>query len=144
MKKCVLYDDKICDDCGECMRCDLDPTKLCDNCGKCLKKNDDDEFLSIVVHAQDAEALDEFGYLDPDSEEEEELTEEETKIRAILEAPLDLMLPPPIKIDPELQAKWERILADYEEEEKKKEEPDVQLPEIGLHGSRKRRKKDQS
>ena len=25
MKKCVLYDGKVCNDCGECNRCDLDP-----------------------------------------------------------------------------------------------------------------------
>ena len=75
MKKCVLYDDKICDNCGECMRCDLDPNKLCDNCGKCLKKNDD-EFLSIVVHAEDIEEKeDEFGFDEP--EDDEGLTEEE-------------------------------------------------------------------
>ncbi len=37
MKKCILYDDKICNDCGECNRCDLDPNKICDNCCKCLE-----------------------------------------------------------------------------------------------------------
>lgn len=36
-KKCILYDDKICDDCGECNMCDLDPQKVCDNCGKCIE-----------------------------------------------------------------------------------------------------------
>lgn len=143
MKKCVLYDDKICDNCGECMRCDLDPNKLCDNCGKCLKKTDDDEFLSIVVHADETEEKDDdFGFDEP--EDDGELTEEEKQLRAFLDAPIDLHLPDPIEVDPELQAKWEKILAEYEAEEKKKEEPDVQLPEIGLHGTRKRRKKDQS
>ncbi len=34
-KQCVLY-DRICNDCGECDYCDLNPVKLCDNCGKCL------------------------------------------------------------------------------------------------------------
>lgn len=28
MKKCVLYDGKVCNDCGECNRCDLDPGKF--------------------------------------------------------------------------------------------------------------------
>ena len=41
MKKCILYEGKICNDCGECMRCDLDPNKICDNCGKCLRRSDD-------------------------------------------------------------------------------------------------------
>lgn len=39
MKKpqmCLLYDEKVCDGCGECDRCDLDPDKICDNCMKCL------------------------------------------------------------------------------------------------------------
>ena len=37
MKKCVLDEEKNCDDCRECMKCDLDPEKLCDNCGKCIE-----------------------------------------------------------------------------------------------------------
>jgi hypothetical protein len=40
-EECVLYDDKICDGCGECDICDLDPNKICDNCGKCLDIRDD-------------------------------------------------------------------------------------------------------
>ncbi len=36
MKECVLY-DRTCVQCGECLRCDLDPEKLCDNCGHCLE-----------------------------------------------------------------------------------------------------------
>lgn len=41
MKKyCTLYENKICDGCGECDICDLDPNKLCNNCGKCLEDYD--------------------------------------------------------------------------------------------------------
>jgi hypothetical protein len=40
-EECVLYDNKICDGCGECEMCDLDPNKVCDNCGKCLDIRDD-------------------------------------------------------------------------------------------------------
>lgn len=43
---CELYDDKLCDGCGECDRCDLDPNKTCDNCGKCLDIKD---FASIKI-----------------------------------------------------------------------------------------------
>lgn len=39
-KQCVLYDRK-CNNCGECMFCDLDLTKICDNCGKCIEIPDD-------------------------------------------------------------------------------------------------------
>jgi len=35
-KKCILEENKICDDCCECFICELDPTKICDNCAKCL------------------------------------------------------------------------------------------------------------
>lgn len=36
MKECVLYDRPCCN-CGECLKCDLDPNKTCDNCGQCLE-----------------------------------------------------------------------------------------------------------
>lgn len=37
MKRCIL-EDRPCNNCGECDRCDLDPNKICDNCEKCLKQ----------------------------------------------------------------------------------------------------------
>ena len=36
MKQCLLNENKVCDECGDCMRCDLAPNKLCDNCMKCI------------------------------------------------------------------------------------------------------------
>lgn len=45
-KKCVLY-DRICTDCGECDRCDLDPNKICDNCMKCVLG--DDEYRAVLI-----------------------------------------------------------------------------------------------
>lgn len=36
MKMCILEDNKVCDDCGQCNMCDLDPEKICDNCMKCI------------------------------------------------------------------------------------------------------------
>ena len=47
-RMCVLVDGKICDDCGECKRCDLDPNKICDNCMKCLSSSGAD-YLAIEV-----------------------------------------------------------------------------------------------
>ena len=52
-KKCILEENKICDNCCECFICELDPTKICDNCAKCLGINelfeadyiDDDELM---------------------------------------------------------------------------------------------------
>ncbi len=38
--KCLLEEDKICDNCCDCFACDLDPDKVCDNCAKCLDLSD--------------------------------------------------------------------------------------------------------
>ena len=46
-KMCVLVDGKICDNCGECTRCDLDPEKICDNCMKCVFG--DAEYRAIAI-----------------------------------------------------------------------------------------------
>lgn len=45
-KECVLY-DRECVDCGECMRCDLNPLKICDNCGKCIDIESDYNAVKI-------------------------------------------------------------------------------------------------
>ena len=46
-KICVLDETKICDDCGDCGRCDLDPDKICDNCMKCVKT--DAEYNAVEI-----------------------------------------------------------------------------------------------
>ena len=46
-KKCILYDNKMCDNCGECNMCDLDPKKVCDSCGVCLDMDDDYNTMDI-------------------------------------------------------------------------------------------------
>ncbi|MBE5808066.1 MAG: hypothetical protein E7317_06975 [Clostridiales bacterium] len=46
-KMCVLYDDKVCNDCGECNMCDLDPNKVCDNCMKCINTGADYNAIEI-------------------------------------------------------------------------------------------------
>ena len=46
-RMCVLEDNKVCDDCGQCNLCDLDPTKICDNCMKCV--NGDATYRSIAI-----------------------------------------------------------------------------------------------
>lgn len=46
-KKCVLDDRKMCDDCGECDYCDLNPFKICDNCGKCIGEGEEYRELKI-------------------------------------------------------------------------------------------------
>jgi len=47
-KHCILDEDRLCVDCGDCLVCDLDPEKRCDNCMQCVKKSDAD-YLSIEI-----------------------------------------------------------------------------------------------
>lgn len=44
--KCILEENRICDNCCECFVCDLDPGKVCDNCAKCLKTAD---YKAIII-----------------------------------------------------------------------------------------------
>lgn len=39
-KICELDENKLCDDCRECLHCDLDPEKICDNCCECFDEAD--------------------------------------------------------------------------------------------------------
>ena len=59
-KKCILEENKICDNCCECFVCELDPTKICDNCAKCLGIN---EFF-------DADYVDDYDFVFFEDEEE--------------------------------------------------------------------------
>ncbi len=47
-KMCVL-EDKVCDNCGKCLYCDLDPEKLCDNCCRCLDIEPDIDYAVIEI-----------------------------------------------------------------------------------------------
>lgn len=46
-KMCVLEDDKICNECGECSYCDLNPFVKCTNCGKCIDSGEEYRELKI-------------------------------------------------------------------------------------------------
>lgn len=94
MKYCVLDKSKICNDCGECFRCDLDPSKQCDNCGKCIQEpNPNAEYRSVNYRISD----DEF---------------EGDEFDAFLNEPIEIGKPAPIEIDPNLVAEWEKRLAE--------------------------------
>ncbi|MBE7022859.1 MAG: hypothetical protein E7412_00145 [Ruminococcaceae bacterium] len=59
-KMCILYDNRICDNCGECNMCDLDPKKVCDSCGACLETDEDYNTLDVDLvyeNADDPEML---------------------------------------------------------------------------------------
>lgn len=51
-KICILYDNKVCNHCGECEMCDLDPSKVCDNCEKCLHIDDNYNVLEMDMLAE--------------------------------------------------------------------------------------------
>lgn len=91
-KKCILYDDRVCNGCGECDRCDLDPSKLCDSCGKCLGVDTDAEFRSVKIKSDASKNF-----------------ENET-FNEFLDEPIELGMPEEIPIDPELAIEWENIL----------------------------------
>lgn len=59
MTICVLNENKICNECGECDRCDLDKNKVCDNCCKCLDAVEND-YADILIADVVMNAADEF------------------------------------------------------------------------------------
>ena len=56
-KVCVLDERKICDECGECQKCDLDPEKICDNCMKCVFTGSDYSAIEIdeIIESENAD-----------------------------------------------------------------------------------------
>ena len=46
-KSCILDENKVCTDCGECDKCDIDSSKICDNCGKCVGLDADSRAIEI-------------------------------------------------------------------------------------------------
>ena len=46
-ENCILEENKVCTNCGECDRCDMDSSKLCDNCGKCIGLDADSRAIEI-------------------------------------------------------------------------------------------------
>lgn len=119
MKYCVLQENKPCNACGECNRCDLDSCKLCDNCCKCIdEKVDTTEELSGYAHISVADIVQE----DAEAYLGAYYTDEEQN---------DASLPPYEKPDPALLAYWE---------EKLKELGDQDLAPV-FRGVRKRRER---
>ncbi|OPJ56583.1 hypothetical protein [Clostridium oryzae] len=58
---CILNENKLCNDCGECDICDLDRTKKCDNCGKCMENGNSDYrevLIDNIYETSDAAELD--------------------------------------------------------------------------------------
>lgn len=80
---CEFSSEKLCDDCNDCNKCDIDPVKLCDSCGKCINLEGLDYgkvFIEGLVENQ--EDLDEYIFeetnfgADMNTDENNELNEE--------------------------------------------------------------------
>ncbi|MBC8059924.1 MAG: hypothetical protein H7Y18_04585 [Clostridiaceae bacterium] len=76
-KMCIFDSKKTCNECGECMICDLNRNKKCDNCGICLETAGVD-----MKEVEIDEIIDEVEEMEVDQAipviEEEILPEEET------------------------------------------------------------------
>ncbi|AGB41244.1 hypothetical protein Halha_1299 [Halobacteroides halobius DSM 5150] len=46
-KNCILEPSNACNDCNDCLFCDLDPNKECDNCMECIEG--DSQFRGIKI-----------------------------------------------------------------------------------------------
>lgn len=108
-RMCLLDETKVCDDCGECDRCDLDPNKICDNCCRCIAIEDEGrEFRSLTVNKEsfsefvkpqrDVAPL--YKKAPPVKKQEEPYVPDEDE---------------PLELTPELLEKWERILIEHGE-----------------------------
>lgn len=62
-KHCIFDNLKLCNNCNECNVCDLNPNKLCDDCGKCLKIHDLDtrevKIDQVAVNKEEGEVFEE-------------------------------------------------------------------------------------
>lgn len=47
VKICILHEEMVCIECGECLICDLDPKKTCDNCSSCMDMEYDYKIMEI-------------------------------------------------------------------------------------------------
>lgn len=87
-KFCIFDSSKVCDDCGECNKCDLIPNKLCDNCGKCLElEGYDTKAINIEEILEENEDIKE---LELDLEGKEKAEEKNSNIEELSELNKDL------------------------------------------------------
>ena len=72
-RECVLHEGKICNDCGECSICDLDPNKICDNCMKCVSSGADYSVIEIDEIIDDGTGSEAYENLRRDLEDRDDL-----------------------------------------------------------------------
>jgi hypothetical protein len=88
LKNCIFTDNKICDNCGDCDICDLDPTKVCDNCGKCIGGEGDFASKAVAIDEIIEEEEFEDSELDFESEDVERTSENDDGFKEELEIEL--------------------------------------------------------
>lgn len=134
-KICVLDDDKFCDDCGECMRCDLDPNKICDNCCKCIAMEDEgSEFRSRMITKEGLEGL-------PKRDVAPLYKKAAPKRR-----PTEQWVPgdEPTELTPELLEYWEKVLIEHGEAPADDGFGEIEVaPRNPVYGKRPRKNRDE-
>ncbi|MBO4384134.1 MAG: hypothetical protein J5854_01775 [Clostridia bacterium] len=107
MKVCVLDDKKVCDDCGECNRCDLDPDKICDNCCRCIAMEDEgNEFRSRIIPSDGS------GLVRPSANK---IKQASAAKKPVEEDGPSKLADEPSELTPELVDYWEKKLIEYGE-----------------------------
>jgi hypothetical protein len=53
LSECVL-EERVCDGCGECLKCDLDSQKKCNNCCACLEEQQ--AMRTVIIKKDEDEA----------------------------------------------------------------------------------------
>lgn len=74
---CILYDNKVCDDCGECNMCDLEPSKVCDSCGKCINSDEDYSVYELDMNIEYTDSRDDFAEGELDDFDDSEYSDDE-------------------------------------------------------------------
>lgn len=108
-RMCLLDENKVCDDCGECDRCDLDPNKICDNCCKCIAIEDEgNEFRSRTITRDGMKAEGKGGepFIAPIYKKNAPAPKEEYVYDPAEE---------PTELTPELMEYWEKVLIEHGE-----------------------------
>ena len=126
---CILDENKICDDCGECNRCDLDPDKICDNCCRCIAMEDEgSEFRSRTITREGLEGL-------PKRDAAPLYKKSAPKPAKMTEwVPGD----EPTELTPELLAYWEKVLIEHGEAPADDGFGEIEVSShIPVHGQRK-------
>lgn len=136
---CILDETKICDDCGECDRCDLDPNKICDNCCLCIAMEDEGkEFRSLTVNK------DSFSVFSKPVRDVAPLYKKAEPKKKSCE-PEFIDEDEPEELTPELIEQWERILIEHGEAPADDGFGEIEVnTRIPVHGARpsRRRKED--